>query len=333
MLVHLRSGVLAGARAHSLKGAAACVAPRLSRSSTFPHLTATRRYAGGSAAGTAPAEGEVVAELQKLLGSKQCVPVEEAAAQLNFGDADLKAAIKQLEASGEVFRYVRRGRFDVLVASPQKVILQALAKQSPEALVNELNELHSLLAAKRVELADLEKVKEACDEVARKHPDKFATLGMMGMTGLWCLLFWMVFAESMFGCETFAFDWNLVWRGELFRLRLLILLFFIVICQHKTQTHKHRSSLSHTSWGTAWCGSGLFSTTSQVCSECLSSPLLPLLQSPPPTAQAKSTPTTPSATCSSRTSVQSCTRTPTSTSHTSKVSARRSHKERRRRRS
>eukprot|EP00754_Rhynchopus_humris_P044886 Rhum_TRINITY_DN4454_c0_g1::Rhum_TRINITY_DN4454_c0_g1_i1::g.14443::m.14443/K20858/MCU; calcium uniporter protein, mitochondrial len=209
MLVHLRSGMLAGARAHSLRGAAACVAaPRLS-SSNFPHLAA-RRHAGGSAAGTAPAEGEVVAELQKLLDSKQCVPVEEAAAQLNFGDADLKAAIEQLEASGEVFRYARRGRFDVLVASPEKVILQALAKQSPEALANELNELHSLLAAKRVELADLEKVKEACDEVARKHPDKFATLGMMGMTGLWCLLFWMVFAESMFGCETFAFDWNLV---------------------------------------------------------------------------------------------------------------------------
>eukprot|EP01061_Rhynchopus_euleeides_P001400 TRINITY_DN10991_c0_g1_i1.p2 TRINITY_DN10991_c0_g1~~TRINITY_DN10991_c0_g1_i1.p2 ORF type:complete len:143 (+),score=35.48 TRINITY_DN10991_c0_g1_i1:130-558(+) len=56
----------------------------------------------------------------------------------------------------------------------------------------------------------MEEVKSKCDAIARRHPNLFASFGLAGMTGLWCLLFWMVFAESAFGCETFAFDWNLV---------------------------------------------------------------------------------------------------------------------------
>eukprot|EP01064_Diplonema_japonicum_P021743 TRINITY_DN3130_c2_g1_i1.p1 TRINITY_DN3130_c2_g1~~TRINITY_DN3130_c2_g1_i1.p1 ORF type:complete len:286 (+),score=56.80 TRINITY_DN3130_c2_g1_i1:57-860(+) len=148
--------------------------------------------------------------IEEVLGNKSCLSVEEIAFALNIPKEELSTAIKNLEAEGRVFRYIRRGQWDVVVRSPDVVVSDVLKEHSAEGLLSKLDLLETELRRMHSMLVLMEEKKVKCDEVASRYPNRFGNIGMAGMTGLWCLLFWMVFGESVFGCETFAFDWNLV---------------------------------------------------------------------------------------------------------------------------
>eukprot|EP01059_Diplonema_ambulator_P031842 TRINITY_DN598_c0_g11_i1.p1 TRINITY_DN598_c0_g11~~TRINITY_DN598_c0_g11_i1.p1 ORF type:complete len:280 (+),score=21.52 TRINITY_DN598_c0_g11_i1:57-896(+) len=145
-----------------------------------------------------------------LLGDKTCVHVGDVAYNLNIPKVQLADAIKSLEGEGKVYRYARRGQWDVIVKSPDVVVSDVLKEHSPDGLLKTLHNLENELRRMRSALAAIEEKKLKCDEIAARYPNRFGNIGMAGMTSLWCLLFWMVFGESVFGCEFFAFDWNLV---------------------------------------------------------------------------------------------------------------------------
>ncbi|KAJ9446115.1 hypothetical protein DIPPA_27866 [Diplonema papillatum] len=149
-------------------------------------------------------------EILGLLGSGNKIEVSEVALQLNLPAPELERAMAALESSNKLYRYRRRGQWDVLIKSPEVIVEKILQEHSPAALVQQLGQLQKDLRAHKQTLANLDAIKSKIDEVARRHPDHFAGAGVVGMVGLWGLLFWMVFGEAVFGGETFVFDWNLV---------------------------------------------------------------------------------------------------------------------------
>ena len=208
--------------------------------------------------------GRTAEDILILLGTKSKIDVKEVEEQLNVAATEIRDAIAQLEQEKRVYRYTRHGKWDVLVNTPDSVVNEVLDKQSMASLMKELDALKIGIQGQKASLKDLQVVKDRCDELARKHPNIFATAGMAGMAGLWCLLFWMVFAESAFGCETFAFDWNLVWKKKNSFVTTHSRIFLKLFRSKKKLSSHLRSNRSHISWGTALSGLGSCSTTSQV---------------------------------------------------------------------
>eukprot|EP01060_Flectonema_neradi_P001716 TRINITY_DN11043_c0_g1_i2.p1 TRINITY_DN11043_c0_g1~~TRINITY_DN11043_c0_g1_i2.p1 ORF type:complete len:274 (+),score=55.62 TRINITY_DN11043_c0_g1_i2:95-916(+) len=172
-----------------------------------------RRYCTAVGTGTGSTTSATATDILNMFGTNKFIDYEDVKMQLNISDSEVSTAVAELETltgKERVFRYTRRGEWDYLVKGPDAVIESVLLSHGKPALLEKLKALEADIAKLRQDVASLETIKEECDKIAAKHPDLFANFGLVGMASLWGILFWMVFAESVFGAETFAFDWNLV---------------------------------------------------------------------------------------------------------------------------
>eukprot|EP01063_Lacrimia_lanifica_P038618 TRINITY_DN8255_c0_g1_i1.p1 TRINITY_DN8255_c0_g1~~TRINITY_DN8255_c0_g1_i1.p1 ORF type:complete len:263 (+),score=121.94 TRINITY_DN8255_c0_g1_i1:63-851(+) len=149
-------------------------------------------------------------DVLEVLGARRSVPVAAVMNELNVTQARVDAAIAELEAKHDIVRYRRKGQWDVLVKTPDELVTSVLAQHSSKALLSDLEALAAQVAKNRDSLAGMDAIKRECDELAARYPNLFAGGGLLGMVGLWALLFWMVFGNAVFGGDVFTFDWNLV---------------------------------------------------------------------------------------------------------------------------